>query len=98
VTSWNIQRVLNAFGVNLWPEITLKFEPMGSDEDVEWFHDLFYCHDLADAVENEIDRHGHLLFPYGPTVEDILKESLSPAARRAICNPWPTFEELWRAA
>lgn len=96
MTSWSVQRVLNAFGVRTWPEIT--FQPMGSDDDVEWFHDLFYVHDLADAVEDTIDRHGHLLFPYGPTVEDLLKESLSPAAKRAVYNPWPTFAEMWEAA
>ena len=98
MTAWNIHRVLNALGVTTWPEISIRHAPMGSDADVEWFADLFYVHDLADAVEDEIDRHGHLLFPYGPTVEELLQRDLSPAARRAVYNPWPTFQELWRAA
>lgn len=99
MTSWSIHRVLNALGVAVWPEIgCIKHEPMGSDEDVAWFEARMYFDDLAADIEASIVEHQHLLFPYGPTVEDILKRDLSPAARRAVYNPWPTFEELWSAA
>ena len=98
MSAWSLKPLLSALG---WPaseQPLIRHTPMGSDEDVQWFADLFYVHDLADAVEDELDRSGHLLFPYGKTVEDVLEESLSPEAHRAVYNPWPTFQEMWDAA
>lgn len=98
MSAWSLKPLLQALG---WPaseQPLIQHSPMWDDEDVAWIEDYLYVNDLADDMEDAIAEHGHLYFPYGPTVEELLKRSLSPAAHRAVYNPWPTFQELWSEA
>jgi hypothetical protein len=81
------------------PEAELGFmrhEPMGSDEEVEWWEDLMYLKDLADDVVLQVVYTGWQL-NLGPLVENTIMASMSQEERLCLVGPMP-FEWLWAVA
>ena len=62
------------------------------NDDAEFQADIDYLRSIGAALLEHAA--GHLPWPSHDTIEEQLIDNLSPAARRAVLNPWPTVAVL----
>ncbi|ORV82864.1 hypothetical protein AWC11_23175 [Mycobacterium interjectum] len=69
------------------------------DEADDFGVDIAYLRGLSTfMLDVGLPRSGHLYYACAPTIEDQLRDSLSPDVRRAISGDGWTFAEMWAAA